>query len=121
LYVSKIIEDPSSLPFILSEDRLETHSLKDAYLKEFSNEISVLMEVSSWEVIANLTVKGLGIGFFSEYVALSRAENLREVPFEPANFSYSVCAISQKRRPLPAAVETFLEKISESISPCQLT
>src|SRR6185295_2802607 len=48
------------LPFILSEDLMETNLLRKAYRKKYGKELPVLMQVQSWEVIAKLTEEGLG-------------------------------------------------------------
>ncbi len=70
----------SSLSFLLdSDERKETNFLKERYRKKYEQELPVLMEISSWEVIANLTAAGLGIGLFPDYVANKRKDQLQVV------------------------------------------
>ena len=93
--------------FILSEERQETILLKKAYQKRYREPLPVLMEVSSWEVIANLVEEGLGIGFFPDYVA-KRHPRLQEFYLEIDPLPYKVLAIFPSSRRLPKAVEAFL-------------
>lgn len=65
LYVSKKIQDPTALSFLLdSEERMETNLLKTRYRNLHGTELPTLMEVSSWGVIAKLVQEGLGVGLF---------------------------------------------------------
>lgn len=53
-------------PFILTEPRLETEKLKAAYQRQLSKPLPVLYEISSWNVIGQLTQKGLGLGLLPD-------------------------------------------------------
>lgn len=59
-------DDIKSKPFILTEPRLETEKLKAAYKRQFSLPLPILFEISSWDVIGQLTQKGLGIGLLPD-------------------------------------------------------
>lgn len=58
--------DVASKPFLLTEPRFETEKLKAAYRRKFNRPLPVLFEISSWDVIAQLTQKGLGIGLLPD-------------------------------------------------------
>jgi len=107
LYVSKKMEG-QELPFILSEELMETNMLRKAYRKKFGKELPLLMQVSSWEVIAKLTEEGLGIGFFPEYVAASK-KNLVEYSLKLDPIYYKVLAIFPENLPLRSSLQAFLE------------
>ncbi|MBA3721459.1 MAG: LysR family transcriptional regulator [Parachlamydiaceae bacterium] len=115
LYVSNKIKKYESLPYIISEERVETNSLKRFFKKRFGKEMDVLMEVSSWEVIANLTEAGLGIGFFPDYVALKRMKYLKVVPYKFDPIPYKIYAIYPKSKKIPKNQLYFLESLKLSI------
>lgn len=110
LYVAKNSNN-EDLPFILSEQRLEINTLKAAYQTEFKKEMNVLMEVSSWEVIASLTEAGLGIGFFPDYVALRRNKYLKPYELDLKPIQYRIFAILEKSRKIPKTIELFLDRL----------
>ncbi len=58
--------DFESKPFILTEPRKETEKLKTAYKRHFNRPLPVQFEISSWDVIGQLTQKGLGIGLLPD-------------------------------------------------------
>jgi DNA-binding transcriptional LysR family regulator len=109
LYISRKQIRNKDLPFILSEERVETNLLKKSYRKYQKKEINVLMEVSSWEVIANLTEAGLAIGFFPDYVALKRKKELIEFQSKYDPIPYKIYAIFSKSKKRDKNVEAFLE------------
>lgn len=115
LYRSKKTNQ-TPLPFILSEERQETNLLKTSYRKSHKKEMEVLMEVSSWEVIANLTEEGLGIGFFPDYVALKRKQHLIECPIKHDPIPYKIYAIFSKTKKIPKSVSIFLNLLKETIA-----
>lgn len=41
-------------------------------VKELAKMPEVVLEVGSWEVVANLVEEGLGIGYFPDYVATKK-------------------------------------------------
>ncbi|QDK37104.1 LysR family transcriptional regulator [Bdellovibrio sp. NC01] len=58
--------DLETQPFLVTEPRLETEKLKTAYKQRFNRQLPVLFEISSWEVIGQLTQKGIGIGLLPD-------------------------------------------------------
>lgn len=113
LYQSKDKPLRSENEFLLSEEHLETNLLKKSYQKHHDKPLKVLMEVSSWEVIACLTEQGLGIGFIPDYVALHKKDCLKEsdIKFDP--IPYKIYAIYSKSRKMPENVKAFLNLLSK--------
>src|SRR5207249_1854085 len=107
LYVSNKVKDQKSLPFITSEDLMETNLLRKGYRQKFRKELPVLMQVSSWEVIAKLTEEGLGIGFFPDYVALKKKE-LQVLDLKLPAIHYKVYAIFPSNAKLHRNHDAFL-------------
>lgn len=113
LYVSKHKPVSSPHEFLLSEEHIETNLLKKAYQESYGKPLKILMEVSSWEVIACLTEEGLGVGFFPDYVALHKKSSLKEadIKFEP--IPYKIFAILSKSRKIPENVKALLDLLSK--------
>lgn len=59
-------KDLESKSFLLTEPRTETEKLKAAYQKKFGSALPVQVEIGSWDVIGQLTQKGLGIGLLPD-------------------------------------------------------
>ena len=108
LFVSSDEKDGKTLPFITSEELKETNLLRKAYRLKFRKELPVLMQVSSWEVIAKLTEVGLGIGFFPEYVALQK-KALVEYDLKLAPIQYKIYAIFPQSAKIHKNHEAFLD------------
>jgi len=107
LYQSNAL-DSAPASFLLSEERIETKRLKKSYTKKFGAEMPILMEISSWEVIASLTEAGVGIGFFPDYVA-SRRKNLLVSPLDLDPVPYTIYAVFPHQAKLTKSQQTFLE------------
>jgi DNA-binding transcriptional LysR family regulator len=99
LYAAKKCNDPSGLGFLLdSDERRESNFLKKHYMDRYKKELPVCMEISSWEVIANLTEAGLGIGLFPDYVAKKREKQLKVVFSDLKPTPYTVYAVFKKNK-----------------------
>ena len=109
LFVSKEVEDPSSLSFLLdSEERVETNLLKNAYKAQYGKELPVWMEVSSWSMIARLVHEGLGIGLCPDYI-INEHHNLKPV-FEELNpMNYILYALFEKNTTPTQHAQKFLD------------
>lgn len=107
LYASKSCKDVQDLGFLLDTDeRKESNLLRKDYIKKYGRELPVSMEVSSWEVIANLTVAGFGIGQFPDYVAQSRKSKLKLVYKKLNAIPYTLYALFKKNKtPNPHALQ----------------
>jgi len=108
LYRSKSIKDPKKLPYLLSEERMETHLLKKSYKKKFKKEIHVGMKVFSWEVIASLAEEGIGIGFFPDYIAQKR-NKLIEYDIGLPRMEYRILAIFPNGTSPSKNIQAFLD------------
>lgn len=109
LYVSKQVQDPAQLPFLLdSEERIETNLLKNTYRELYKKELPILMEVSSWSVIAKLVQEGLGVGLFPDYIAHANPE-LRPVFDELNPMKYTLFALFEKNMAPSVHAQQFLE------------
>ena len=108
LYCSEKMLKASKNRFILSEEQKEVFILKQ-HLLEQGISIKNTMEVSSWELIANLVKIGLGIGFLPEYVA--KQHILIEADYTIPSIPYRILAIYSKSRPLSPNAQMFLDLI----------
>lgn len=114
LYAANQRKDISSLGFLLDSDvRKETNLLKQYYVQKYKRELPVMMEISSWEVIANLTEAGLGIGFFPDYVARKRKNRLKIVFPDLTSTPYAIYAIFKKNKLQNPNALKFCELLSE--------
>ncbi len=101
LYASRENGSIDHLGFLLdNNERKESNWLHQAYRDRFGQELPIAMEVTSWEVIANLTEKGVGIGFFPDYLAHRRHHLIQEVLPELHQIPYTLYAIFSKTRSL---------------------
>ncbi len=112
LYIAKSAATPKNLPFILSEERMETKLLKQAYRKKMKRDLKTNMEVFSWEAIASLTEEGLGIGFFPDYIAFKRPK-LKEYSLNLGPLPYKLFAILPKGRKPNKNIEGFVGILSK--------
>lgn len=81
---------------------------RQAYNKCYGKMPRTALEVSSWEVIASLTVEGLGIGYFPDYIALGKSEALKQYKINLPSFPYSIKAFFTKGMKLRKSSEAFL-------------
>lgn len=116
LYAAASNKSNEDLSFILSEERSETSILKRSYEKKYKKPLPVLMEVSSWEIIATLAEEGLGIGFFPDYVALRRQKYLKPYPLKIDPIPYKIYAIFPRKMGRNPNVAPFLRLYSKIMS-----
>lgn len=109
LYVSSKLKETSSLEFILAEgDCKDSAFFRDTYFKHYGTMPKTALEVNSWEVIANLTIEGLGIGYFPDYIAFGKKEMLKRYEINLPLFPYYIKAFFPKGMKLRKSSETFL-------------
>lgn len=115
LYAAKQHKDISSLGFLLdSDERRETNLLKQRYRKKYKQELPILMEISSWEVIAKLTEAGLGIGLFPDYVA--KKKQLKVVFSDLTPIPYAIYVIFKRNRSQNLNVSRFCDLLTTDLS-----
>lgn len=95
---------------IVSEDRREDHVLID-HLKREGKELPSILEVLSWEAIASLVKRGLGVGFLPDYVA--NAHELVPFPTKFPKIPYQILAIYSKNRKLTRNAHMFINLMRE--------
>lgn len=109
LYVSSKIKKILNLDFILAEGECKDSAFfKQTYHKQYGKMPKIALEVNSWEVIANLTIEGLGIGYFPDYIALGKREMLKEYEADLPPFPYCIKAFFPKGMKLRKSSEIFL-------------
>ncbi len=90
---------------IISEDSNEDKILLN-YLNEKGHKISSVLEVLSWEVIANMIKEDLGVGILPDYVA--KRYDLISLPIKIPRILYSIVAISSPKKDLSRNSKMFI-------------
>lgn len=99
----------SLLGFILAESNCtDTIAFKDTFYKKFGKPPQIAFEVNSWEVIANLAIEGLGIGFFPDFIAFKKKKYLKKFNLQLPSFPYKIYAFFPKGMRLRKSSEIFL-------------
>jgi DNA-binding transcriptional LysR family regulator len=94
--------------FILPpSDSKETLLLNEAYAKKYGVALSSVIEVGSWEIIAELVAEGLGIGYLPDYIAKQKPL-LRPYDLQLEAQQYRISAISPKGMTLRPSTNLFL-------------
>lgn len=115
LYSSKNYnKNITELKVLISEERPETNKLKDLYSNKFNNKLPILMEVSSWEVIANFAEVELGVGFIPDYVARRRKNILKELDLGLAKIPYKLFVVLRKDTKLTKNVDAIINLFQEN-------
>ncbi len=116
LYVSSSFnkEKGRELGFILADRNCkDTQFFKNAYQKIYGTPPPVILEVNSWEVIANLTLEGFGIGYFPDYIALKKKKGLVRCDLGLPDFEYRFVAYSPKGMSLRKSSEIFISSFGQ--------
>lgn len=111
LYASSDIpkKEHKKLQFILAEPGCkERILLNESYLRKYRKELVGIMEVGSWEVMANLVANGIGIGYFPDYIVKKNEHRFKEVDLGLKLHQYRICAISPFGMHLRKSSEIFL-------------
>jgi DNA-binding transcriptional LysR family regulator len=109
LYVSSTVKENSNLDFILAEGECKDSAFfRQTYCKHYGRMPTVALEVNSWEVIANLSIEGLGIGYFPDYIALGKKEMLKKYELNLPCFPYSIKAFYPRGMKLRKSSEIFI-------------
>jgi len=89
-----------SKSFILTEPRFETEKLKAGYKKQFGNALPTLFEISSWEVIGQQVLRGLGVGLLPDILISNwKAGSFRILKTPWFDCPYDIYLHSLKIRP----------------------
>lgn len=101
IYKAKMHKMTQRDKLIISEDSHDDKKI----IEQLVHKLPIL-EVMSWEVIANMILEGLGIGILPDYVA--KKHNLVRAPIAIPAISYSIAAISSIRKPLSRNAQLFI-------------
>ncbi|MFN8845925.1 MAG: LysR family transcriptional regulator [Bdellovibrionales bacterium] len=93
-------KDLDSKSFILTEPRFETEKLRANYKKQFGNTLPTLFEISSWEVIGQQVLRGLGVGLLPDILISNwKAGSFRILKSPWFDCPYRIYLHSLKTRP----------------------
>lgn len=92
--------------FILPEPE-DTSLFRMAYHQKFGKRPEIVLEVGSWEVVANFVEEGLGIGYFPDYVA-AKKPSLCKCDLDLQLPKYEISAIYIEGMKLRKSSEIFL-------------
>jgi len=85
----------------------DTSVFRTNYYQKYGKTAEIILEVGSWEVVANLVEEGLGIGYFPDYVAAKRT-NLYKNDLDLQLPKYEVFAVCLAGMKLRRSSEIFL-------------
>jgi LysR family transcriptional regulator, transcriptional activator of the cysJI operon len=107
---------------ISTEDRPEVNAIKDDFFRKYGIKLKTCMEVSSWEIIANLTFNDVGIGFFPDFLALSpqRLNQLIPCSLNLDPIPYSISVIFNKGEELSRNAKLLVAFFQECLTQQQL-
>lgn len=116
LYVSASAKknEIAKFGFILADCNCkDTIFFKEAYFKKYGKPPTICLEVNSWEVIANLTLMGLGIGYFPDYIAKSKP-GFKKYGLDLSLFPCQINAFFPKGMKLRKSSEIFLSYFKQT-------
>jgi len=109
LWAAQSAVNIDQLPFLLdNEERIETNLLKTRYKASYGRELAVLMEVSSWAVVARLAQEGLGIGLAPDYIVHDN-QQLKVVLPELNPAPYKLYAVFEKNNIPSSYAQSFID------------
>lgn len=109
LWAAKNVKNVDQLSFLLdNEERVETNLLKARYKSLYGKELPVLMEVTSWAVVARLAQQGLGIGLAPDYI-MHENNLLKAVLPELNPTHYTMYAVFEKNNIPSSYARSFLD------------
>lgn len=88
----------------------EKEFLQKRYQKKFKKELAV-MEVTSWEIVANMAAEGMGIGYVPDYTSFRKEGILSEIDLGLELTPYHISAIAPPGMKLRKSSEIFLSLI----------
>lgn len=103
--------------YLTAEDRPEQRKLHAAFYRKYRAKIPVCMEISSWEVIAELTAQQVGIGFLPDFIQKfsTSKHHLSIVEYNLEPITYQLFGISRVDEPLSRAHHAFLNALKTTL------
>lgn len=102
---------------ILVDDKegIYVESLRQYYEKLHGQALKIQAELAGWEVVARFVEKGIGLGFFPDYLMKdSRYPDLKIHPIKHPPFEYEICLIHKAGSHLSRAGYAFMEILKEN-------
>ena len=98
-------------PLIMMEKNTVARRSLNSFLNSVGVNLEPSIEVSSWELMKRLVLRGMGVGIIPRQYALRRlnAGDLYEVKTDPALPARAVGMLLPKDRPITYALHSFLE------------
>ncbi len=90
--------------------------LSEYYQTSLGREWKIQAELAGWEVVARFVEKGIGAGFFPDYLLREgRYPKIIKCPGKYPAFEYSICAVYRKGDKLSRAARAFLDLFKEKL------
>jgi DNA-binding transcriptional LysR family regulator len=105
--------------YLLTEDRPEVRKLKQHFKRHKKYDLTVAMEVESWEVILRLAEAELGIGFLPDFILNCQKSQKPKLKWtELPAINYRVVSIHTKDQELSRISQLFHLKLLEYYEEC---
>ncbi len=104
-------KEEGKLGFILTKPEDIIH-FEQAYFRKYDKPPVMTIGAKSWIIGANLVAQGLGIGYFPDYIALRKKQELRPCDLDVEFPTYKLYAIYLKGMKLRKSSEIFLSYFS---------
>jgi len=103
---------------IATEPRAEVNKLKEDYFEKYGVKLTTFMEISSWEVIANMVTNNVGVGLLPDFLALlsPRKDQIVPCPIKIAPIPYQISIVFNKDETLSRNGKLFVSLFQELFS-----
>ena len=122
LYRSVKRKNSSYLESIISTElRPELNLMKENYFRKHGIELKTVMEISSWEIIANLVAEDVGVGFIPDFLSLTpmRANQLIACDFGLDPLPYVISVVYPKKEKLSPNAMLFINLFQKCLEEWQ--
>jgi DNA-binding transcriptional LysR family regulator len=97
--------------FIIGDFGAEVDHLKKMYKKYYKKTLPIKLEIQSWELIAEFTRTGLGVGLLPDFHQLFKDKKSKLLPQQFADYKYEICFYTKQQQ--SKKMETLFNEISE--------
>jgi len=105
--------------YLLTEDRPEIRKLKNHFKRNKKYDLTVDMEIESWEVILRLAEAQLGVGFLPDFILNCQKKQKPKLKWtELPEISYRVVSIHSREQELSRISQLFNLKLLEYYKEC---
>lgn len=93
-------------------DGMHVDHLLENFFRQNKYPLKIQAALAGWEVVARFAEKGIGVGFFPDYImATDRYPTLVVCPVDIPPMEYEICAIHNKGEKLSRAAYAFIDQI----------